>query len=74
LLITISLITALTCAVLAVFSVIQQRALIRLALDRELDLAYRSVIAAFDYEGRVGVLAHLFADDALLPTMPQPIT
>src|SRR5947208_721146 len=37
------------------FSMTQQRALTRLALDQQLKLQYDSVIAALDYEGRAGL-------------------
>src|SRR5438270_2159896 len=37
------------------FSMTQQRALTRLALDQQLKLQYESIIAALDYEGRAGL-------------------
>jgi methyl-accepting chemotaxis protein len=46
---------AVACAILGTFSVIQQRALMRLALDQQLKLQYDSVIATLDYEGRAGL-------------------
>jgi methyl-accepting chemotaxis protein len=52
LMLAISLTVAVACGVLGTFSVIQQRSLIRLALDQQLKLQYDSVIAALDYEGR----------------------
>jgi len=55
LVLAISLIIVITCAVLGTFSVLQQRALARLALDQQLTLQYESVIAAFDYEGRTAL-------------------
>src|ERR1700750_530981 len=55
LILAISLTVAIACAVLGTFSVIQQRSLTQLALDRELKLQYDSVIAAVDYEGRAAL-------------------
>jgi methyl-accepting chemotaxis protein len=52
LILAISLTVASTCAVLGVFSIVQQRSLTRLALDEQLKLQYDSIIAAIDYEGR----------------------
>lgn len=52
LILAISLTVALACAILGTFSIMQQRALTRLALDQQLKLQYDSVIAAVDYEGR----------------------
>ena len=52
LILAISLTVAAACAVLGTFSVMQQRALTRLALEQQLKLQYDSVIAAIDYEGR----------------------
>jgi methyl-accepting chemotaxis protein len=52
LILTISLTVAAACAILGGFSIAQQRALTRLALDQQLKLQYDSVIAAIDYEGR----------------------
>jgi methyl-accepting chemotaxis protein len=46
------LLAVLICALLGSFSVIQQRSLMRLALDQQLKLQYDSVVAALDYEGR----------------------
>ena len=57
LILTISFIIAITCAVLGVFSVVQQRSLTRLALDQQLKLQYDSVVAALDYEGRAALAA-----------------
>src|SRR5262249_28403067 len=37
------------------FSLAQQQAVTRLALDQELSLQYENLIAAFDYEGRAAV-------------------
>src|SRR5664279_4513208 len=51
LILAISLTVAVACGILGTFSVIQQRALTRLALDQQLKLQYDSVIAALDYEG-----------------------
>ena len=55
LVLTISLLVALICALLGTFSVMQQRSLTRLALDQQLKLQYDSVIAALDYEGRAAL-------------------
>jgi methyl-accepting chemotaxis protein len=52
LILAISLTVAAACAILGGFSIAQQRALTRLALDQQLKLQYDSVIAAVDYEGR----------------------
>ena len=87
LMLAISLTVAAACAILGTFSVIQERALMRLALDQQLKLQYDSVIAALDYEGRAGlavsaVIAHLppVADavakgdrEALLPLLKAPL-
>jgi methyl-accepting chemotaxis protein len=55
LILAISLTVAAACAILGTFSVIQERALTRLALDQQLKLQYDSVIATLDYEGRAGL-------------------
>jgi len=52
LILAISLTVAAACAILGTFSVLQQRALTRLALEQQLKLQYDSVTAAIDYEGR----------------------
>lgn len=52
LILAISLTVAAACAILGTFSILQQRALTRLALEQQLKLQYDSVIAAIDYEGR----------------------
>src|SRR3954462_15264198 len=52
LILAISLTVAAACGILGTFSIAQQRALTRLALDQQLKLQYDSVIAALDYEGR----------------------
>jgi methyl-accepting chemotaxis protein len=64
LILAVSLIIAVTCGVLGSFSIMQQRSLLRLALDQQLRLQFDSVISAIDYEGRVasavgGVIAAL---------------
>src|SRR6202790_198796 len=51
LILAISLTVAAACGILGTFSIIQQRALTRLALDPQIKLQYDSVIAALDYEG-----------------------
>ena len=55
LILAISLTVALACAILGTFSIMQQRALTRLALEQQLKLQYDSVIAALDYEGRAAL-------------------
>ena len=55
LMLAISLTVAVACGVLGTFSIIQQRALTRLALDQQLKLQYDSVMAALDYEGRAAL-------------------
>jgi methyl-accepting chemotaxis protein len=55
LILAISLTVAVACGVLGTFSIMQQRALTRLALDQQLKLQYDSVIAALDYEGRAAL-------------------
>ena len=55
LILAISLTVAVACGVLGTFSIIQQRALTRLALDQQLKLEYDSIIAAIDYEGRTAL-------------------
>jgi methyl-accepting chemotaxis protein len=65
LILAISLTVAVACGILGTFSVIQQRALMRLALDQQLKLQYDSVIATLDYEGRAGL-----AVSAVLANLP----
>jgi len=65
LILAISLTVAAACAILGTFSVMQQRALTRLALDQQLKLQYDSVIATLDYEGRAGL-----AVSAVLANLP----
>jgi methyl-accepting chemotaxis protein len=55
LILAISLTVAAACAILGTFSMVQQRALMQLALDQQLKLQYDSVIAALDYEGRAAM-------------------
>src|SRR5579872_3484381 len=55
LILAISLTVAAACAILGTFSVMQERSLMRLALDQQLKLQYDSVIATLDYEGRAGL-------------------
>jgi methyl-accepting chemotaxis protein len=55
LILAISLTVAVACGVLGTFSILQQRALTRLALEQQLKLEYDSVIAALDYEGRAAL-------------------
>src|ERR1700710_2467714 len=65
LVLTISLTVAAACAILGTFSVLQQRALTRLALEQQLRLQYDSVIAAIDYEGRAAL-----AGSSVLAALP----
>jgi methyl-accepting chemotaxis protein len=55
LILAISLTVAAACGILGTFSIIQERDLMRLALDQQLKLQYDSVIAAIDYEGRAAM-------------------
>jgi methyl-accepting chemotaxis protein len=55
LILAISLTVAIACGILGTFSILQQRALTRLALEQQLKLQYDSVIAALDYEGRAAL-------------------
>src|ERR1700736_150249 len=68
LILAISLTVAAACGILGTFSIIQQRALTRLALDQQLTLQYDSVIAALDYEGRAPL-----AVSAVIAALP-PVT
>jgi methyl-accepting chemotaxis protein len=68
LILAISLTVAVACGILGTFSVIQERALMRLALDQQLKLQYDSIIAAVDYEGRAGL-----AVSAVIANLP-PVT
>jgi methyl-accepting chemotaxis protein len=55
LILAIALTVAAACAILGIFSILQQRSLTRMALDQQLKLQYDSVIAAIDYEGRAAL-------------------
>jgi methyl-accepting chemotaxis protein len=55
LILAISVTVAAACGVLGAFSIVQERALTRLALDQQLKLQYDSVIAALDYEARAAL-------------------
>jgi methyl-accepting chemotaxis protein len=65
LILAISLTVAAACGILGTFSIIQERSLMRLALDQQLKLQYDSVIAAIDYEGRAAL-----AVSAVVATLP----
>src|SRR3979490_985353 len=65
LILAISLTVAVACGILGTFSIIQQRSLMRLSLDQQLNPQYDSVIAAPDYEGRAGL-----AVSAVIATLP----
>jgi methyl-accepting chemotaxis protein len=71
LILAISLTVAVACAILGTFSVLQQRALTRLALAQQLKLQYDSVIAALDYEGRAAM--SVSAAVAALPAVGDAI-
>src|ERR1700689_3948041 len=68
LILAISLTVAAACGILGTFSVIQERALMRLALDQQLKLQYDSVIAPLDYEGRAGL-----AVSAVIANLPPVV-
>ncbi|CCE06835.1 putative methyl-accepting chemotaxis protein (chemoreceptor) [Bradyrhizobium sp. STM 3843] len=55
LIVALSLTVAIACAILGTFSVLQQRALTRLALEQQLKLQFDSVIAGVDYEARAAL-------------------
>jgi methyl-accepting chemotaxis protein len=55
LILAISLTVVVACGILGSFSIFQQRALARLALDQQLKLQYDGVIGALDYEGRTAL-------------------
>jgi methyl-accepting chemotaxis protein len=55
LILAISMTVAVACGILGTFSILQERALTRLALDQQLKLQYDSVMAALDYEGRAAL-------------------
>ena len=65
LILAISLTVAVACAILGGFSISQQRALTRLALDQQLKLQYDSITAAIDYEGRAAL-----AVSAVIASLP----
>src|ERR1700674_1197453 len=68
LILAISLTVAVACGILGTFSIIQQRSLMRLALDQQLKLQYDSVIAGLDYEGRTAL-----AVSAVLAALPPVV-
>jgi methyl-accepting chemotaxis protein len=68
LILAISLTVAVACGILGTFSIIQQRALTRLALEQQLKLQYDSVIAGLEYEGRAAL-----AVSAVIAALP-PVT
>ena len=55
LIITIACLAATICVVLGAFSLMQQRSLMRLALDDQLKLQFDSVLATLEYEGRAAL-------------------
>ena len=71
LILAISLTVAVACAILGTFSMMQQRALMRLALDQQLKLQYDSVMAALDYEGRAAMAVS--ATVAALPPVADAV-
>jgi methyl-accepting chemotaxis protein len=68
LILAISLTVAAACGILGTFSILQERALMRLALDQQLKLQYDSVIATLDYEGRAGL-----AVSAVIANLPPVV-
>ena len=72
LILAISLTVAVACAILGTFSMMQQRALMRLAPDQQLKLQYDSVMAALDYEGRAAMAVS--ATVAALPPVADAVT
>jgi methyl-accepting chemotaxis protein len=72
LILAISLTVAAACAILGTFSIVQQRSLMRLALEQQLKLQYDSVIAAIDYEGRAALAVS--AVIAALPPVADAIS
>jgi methyl-accepting chemotaxis protein len=72
LILAISLTVAVACAILGTFSILQQRSLMRLALDQQLKLQYDSVIAALDYEGRTALAVSAVV--AALPPVVDAVT
>jgi methyl-accepting chemotaxis protein len=71
LILAISLTVAAACAILGTFSVMQQRAQTRLALEQQLKLQSDSVIAAIEYEGRAALAVS--AAVAALPPVKEAI-
>jgi len=53
----ISATVAIACAILTAFAVMQEQALTRMALDRELKIQFENVTAALDYEARAMSMA-----------------
>jgi len=51
----IAMSVAAACAVLGTFSMIQERALTKLALDQQMQLQFNGVLSALDYEGRAAM-------------------
>src|ERR1700724_2784052 len=72
LILAISLTVAVACGVLGTFSIIQQRALTRLALEQQLKLQYDSVVAAIDYESRTALAVSSVI--ATLPAVADAVT
>jgi methyl-accepting chemotaxis protein len=68
LILAISLTVAAACGILGTFSILQERALMRLALDQQLKLQYDSVIATLEYEGRAGL-----AVSAVIANLPPVV-
>ncbi|HLI98266.1 MAG TPA: cache domain-containing protein, partial [Bradyrhizobium sp.] len=71
LMLAISLTVAAACGILGTFSILQERALTRLALDQQLKLQYDSVMATIDYEGRAGLAVSAFI--ANLPPVAEAV-
>jgi methyl-accepting chemotaxis protein len=68
LILAISLTVAAACGILGTFSILQERSLMRLALDQQLKLQYDSVIATLEYEGRAGL-----AVSAVIANLPPVV-
>lgn len=64
----ISFIAVVACSVLGTFSIIQQRSIVRLALDEQLKLQYDGILSAIDYESRAAL-----AVSAVLAALPPVV-
>jgi methyl-accepting chemotaxis protein len=66
LILAISLIIVATCGIAGTFSIMQQRSLLRLALDQQLKLQFDSIVSAIDYEGRAAMISDIAGQTNLL--------